>query len=151
MSEEEMLPFVEVLRESGIVEQINGGQEWEPDLTTRRRASRTTSIQAVWDKPVSHSGPWSWHECRGKRKVSFKQSWTEITGIEAVVNLDTRTVETYSVNVWGPVEPKIGIMNPFVLVRVYDRETGKRLITGPLLFIMPGPILCPPGWSYDRD
>ena len=43
--------------------------------------------------------------------------------------------------VGGPDEeqPVFGGVNPVGLVRVYDARTGKRLITGPKILIMPRP------------
>ncbi len=153
-----MLPALEILRESGIVERVNGGQEWKPDLTVRHRVynrfgTQRLPVEAEWDIPVEGSGPWSWFECYGTRKVSLKQRWSQITRLKAWVNLDAITVETYSVSPGSPYyspQPIIGPMNSISMVRVYDVDTGEHLITGPLIFITPNPILCPPGWYY-RD
>ena len=153
---EELQAGAEILRESGIVEQINGGQEWEPVQRisgyTWQRGTRWLNIEAKWAEPVTHSGPWSWRECDEPRKVVTHQRYSNITILEAWIDLDEGRVLTYAPSVWGDddEQPVFGVPNPIGLVRVYDARTGKHLITGPKVFIMPQPILCTPG-RYYRD
>ena len=153
---EEKRAGAEILRESGIVERIDGGQEWEPvhrnSLYTGQTGNRKLSVEAVWDMPVEHSGPWSWVTCDDPRKVVLKQRWSNITRLDARIDLDEGRILHYGPSVGGPTEeqPVIGSFNPFGLVRVYDARTGEHLITGPKIFILPRPILCTPG-RYYRD
>ena len=155
-TEEEMRVGAEILRESGIVERINGGQEWEPlhrvSGYTWQVGTRRLEVEAVWDMPVEHSGPWAWTKCDDPRKVVLKQSWSNITRLEAWIDLDEERVLNYDPSAWGPddEQPVIGFMNPFGLVRVYDARTNEHLITGPKFLIMPDPIMCTPG-RYYRD
>lgn len=153
---EEMEAGAEILRASGIVEQINGGQEWEPvhrvSGYTWQRGTRRLNVEAKWAEPVEHSGPWSWTECDEPRKIVTRQRYSNITILEAWVDLDEGRILHYDPSAWGgdDEQPVIGGVNPFGLVRVYDANTGRRLITGPKIFILFQPILCTPG-GYYRD
>ena len=66
-TEEEMQAGAKILRESGIVERINGGQEWEPLHRSSgyiwQKGTRRLRVEAKWAEPLSHSGPWSWTAC----------------------------------------------------------------------------------------
>ena len=72
--------------------------------------------------------------------------------LDAWIDLDEGRVLDYDPSVWGGYDeqPVIGGLNPIGLVRVYDARTGRHLITGPKVLIMPIPILCTPG-GYYRD
>ncbi len=153
---EELQAGAEILRASGIVERINGGQEWEPvhrvSGYTGQRGARKLSVEAKWAAPVEHSGPWSWTACDEPRKVVTHQRYSNITLLEARVDLDEGRVLEYGPSVWGDddEQPVRGGSNPFGLVRVYDASTGRHLITGPKILILHRPILCTPG-RYYRD
>ena len=153
---EELEAGAEVLRASGIVERINGGQEWEPVHRVSgyrwQKGARRLWVEARWAGPVTHSGPWSWTECDEPRRVVARQTWSNITMLDAWIDLDEGRVLDYDPSVWGGYDeqPVIGRLNPIGLVRVYDARTGRHLITGPKVLIMPIPILCTPG-GYYRD
>ena len=102
---EEMEAGAEILRASGIVEQINGGQEWEPvhrvSGYTWQRGTRRLDVEAKWAVPVEHSGPWSWTACDEPRRVVTRQQYSNITILEAWVDLDEGRVLHYSPSVWG--------------------------------------------------
>ena len=155
-TKEEMQAGAEVLRASGIVEQINGGQEWEPvhrvSGYTGQRVTRRLAVEANWAVPVAHSGPWSWTACDEPRKVVTHQRYSNITLVEASIDLDEGRIIKYGPSVWGDddEQPIYGGVNPIGLVRVYDAKTGRHLITGPKILIMPRLILCTPG-RYYRD
>ena len=90
---EELEAGAEILRASGILEQINGGQTWEPihrvSGHTWQRGTRQLRIEAKWAEPVTHSGPWSWRECDEPRKVVVTyQQYSNMTILEAWVDLD---------------------------------------------------------------
>lgn len=153
---EELEASAEILRASGIVEQINGGQQWEAvhrnSGYTWQKGTRRHRVEAKWAEPVEHSGPWSWTDCDEPRKVVTHQQYSNITILEAWIDLDEGRVLHYDPSAWGgdDEQPVIGSRNPVGLVRVYDARTGEHLITGPKIFIMPQPILCTPG-RYYRD
>ena len=79
-----------------------------------------------------------------------RQQYSNITILEAWVDLDEGRALEYSPSVWGgdDEQPVFGRVNPVGLVRVYDAETGRHLITGPKILILVDPILCTPG-RYD--
>ena len=153
---EEMQAGVGILRTSGIVERINGGQQWEPvhrvSGYTGQRGTRRLTVEAKWAKPVAHSGPWSWTACNEPRKVVTHQRYSNMTLLDARIDLDEGRVLGYVPSVWGDdhEQPVYGGVSPIGLVRVYDAKTGRHLITGPKILIMPRPILCTPG-RYYRD
>ena len=153
---EEMEAGAEILRASGIVERINGGQEWEPVHRVSgyagQRGPRRLTVEAKWTVPVEHSGPWSWTACDEPRKVVTHQRYSNITILEARIDLDEGRVLEYGPSVWGPddEQPVRESVNPIGLVRVYDAKTDGHLITGPKILILPRPILCTPG-QYYRD
>ena len=155
-TKEEMQAGAEILRASGILEQINGGQEWEPvhrvSGYTGQRGTRRLAVEAKWAVAVAHSGPWSWTACDEPRKVVTHQPYSNITLLEAWIDLDEGRILKYGTSVWGDddEQPVYGGVNPIGLVRVYDAKTGRHLITGPKILIMPRPILCTPG-RYYRD
>ncbi len=151
---EEMEAGAEILRASGIVERINGGQEWGPVHRTSgytwQRGTRRLTVEARWAVPVEHSGPWSWTACDEPRKVVTRQRYRNITILRAWIDLDEGRILSHDPGVLeeDDEQPVIGGLNPFGLVRVYDAETGRRLITGPKILILPRPILCTPGRYY---
>lgn len=153
---QEMQAGAEILRASGIVERINGGQEWESvhhlSGYTGQRGTRRLTVEAKWAVPVAHSGPWSWTACDEPRKVVTHQRYSNITLLEAWIDLDEGRILEYGPSAWGDddEQPVYGGVNPIGLVRVYDAKTGRHLITGPKILIMPRPILCTPG-RYYRD
>ena len=153
---EEMRAGAEILRASGIVERINGGQEWQPvhrvSGYTAQRGTRRLTVEAKWVVPVEHSRPWSWTACDEPRKVVTHHPYSNITLLDARIDLDEGRVLEYGPSVWGDdnEQPVYGDINPIGLVRVYDAKTGRHLITGPKILIMPKPILCTPG-RYYRD
>ena len=155
-TEEEMQAGAEILRASGIVERINGGQEWEPvhrvSGYTWQRGTRRLTVEAKWAVPVEHSGPWWWTNCDEPRKVVTHQRYSNTTILDAWIDLDDGRILKFRPSVWGDddEQPVFGGVNRFGLVRVYDAETGRHLITGPKILIMTQPILCTPG-RYYRD
>ena len=150
----EMEAGAEVLRASGVVERINGGQEWDAVHRSSgyawQRGTRRLRVEAKWDVPVEHSGPWRWTKCDEPRLVVTLQRYTNITILEAWIDLDDGRVFKYWPSAKGgdDEQPMYHGASPLTLVRVYDARTGKHLITGPEIFILPRPILCTPGRYY---
>jgi hypothetical protein len=66
------------------------------------------------------------------------------------VDLDARSVVGYGVTSEPEDDPaaKMGTANLLGIVRLYDVQTGKRLITGPMVLIPPEPVACPPDTFY---
>ena len=146
-----------MIRASGIAELVSGGQEWEADWRTLRRATsipgtRGVRVEVFWETPVDNSGPWALIDCRGTRKISRKQKWSHITRLATWVDLEARSVVSYGMTSEPEDDPeaRMGTPNLLGIARLYDVQTGKRLITGPMLLSPPESLACPPGTHY-RD
>ena len=128
------------------------GQEWEADWRTLRRATsipgtRGVRVNVFWETEVDDSGPWALIDCRGTWKISHKQKWSHITRLATWVDLEARSVVGYGVTSEPEDDPEARMETPNLLgiARLYDVQTGKRLITGPMLLIPPESLACPPG------
>ena len=157
LTDEEEQNAAAIVRESGVVERINNGQDWEADFRVSRRANslagtRGVRVEVVWKDPVDSAGPWALVHCGGTRKVVHKQPWSQITRLVTWVDLEDRSVVGYGVT--GQPEdipqPTMGPTNWFSLLKVYDVESGELLMSAPPLLIPTDWFLCPPGTSY-RD
>lgn len=147
----------DILRASGIVERINGGQDWEPDLRVLRRATALTGTKGIivevsWETPWDSAGPWALVHCRGTRKVVHSQGWSQITRLKTWVDVEARSVVGYGVTSLPEdnPQPRMGFFNFFSLAKVYDVASGRLLLVAPPFLIPPKIILCRPG-SYYRD
>lgn len=154
---EEQQDAADILRASGIVERINGGQDWEPDFRVLRRATALTStkgiiVEVTWETSWDSAGPWALVHCRGTRKVVHSQSWSQVTRLKTWVDVEARSVVGYGVTSIpeDDPQPSMGFFNFFSLAKVYDVESGKLLLVAPPFLIPPKSILCRPG-SYYRD
>ncbi len=49
---------VDLVRASGIVERINGGQAWDITEVRDRPGIRAVNVYVEWDEPVKSNGPW---------------------------------------------------------------------------------------------
>ena len=141
----------QIIRDSGVVELVNGGQGWDADWRALRRANSIpgtegVTVEVFWERPVDGSGPWSLVKCRGTRKISHKQKWSHITRLVTWVDLDAKSVVGYGVTSGWDDDPaaKMGTPNLLGIARLYDVQRGKRLITGPMLLIPPEFVSCPP-------
>ena len=78
-----------IVRHFGVVERINGGQEWESGRITRADLAGAlgVSVQARWSEPIDSSGPWFLVHCKGRRKSLSTESWTGITQIEVTIDV----------------------------------------------------------------
>ena len=155
-AEEEQLT-TDILRASRVIERVNVGQLWTPDFETLRRTNalpgtRRVRVEVVWNTPVDSSGPWSMVHCFGTRKIVHKQKWKQITRLATWVDLDARLVVGYGVTSEPEdvPQPVMGWVSIDSLGKVYDVETGDRILFGPLLTVPPQPIICPPN-RYYRD
>ena len=100
---EEMRAGAEVLRASGIVERINGGQEWKPvhrvSGYTGQRGTRKLTVEAKWAVPVAYSGQWSWTAYDEPRRVVTHRRYGNITLLNARIDLDEGRVLEYGPSV----------------------------------------------------
>ena len=64
-TEKQKQDAIDIAKAYGIVEQINGGQDWTVEHIFWTAVARTQAIsfEAKWEKPVKHEGPWSLVKC----------------------------------------------------------------------------------------
>ena len=157
LTDEEEQNAAAIVRESGVVEQINNGQDWEADFQVSRRANslagtRGVRVEVVWKDPVDSAGPWALVHCGGTRKVVHKQPWSQITRLVTWVDLEGRSVVGYGVTSEPEdiPQPTMGPTNWVSWLKVYDVESGDLLMVAPPFLIPTNWVLCPPG-TYYRD
>ena len=145
----------EIIRASGIVELVNGGQGWDADWRTLRSANsipgtKGVTVEVFCERPVDGSGPWSLVKCRGTRKISHNQKWSHVSRLVTWVDLEAKSVVGYGVTSEPEDDPaaKMGSPNLLGIARLYDVQTGKRLTTAPVALVPPEPLACPPGTHY---
>ena len=71
LSKEDREDAIRIVKTSGVVESINGNQNWEADLVLSTKIAGTEGVrlEALWSEPVESSGPWSLMHCRGTLKT----------------------------------------------------------------------------------
>ncbi len=135
-----------VVRRSGFVNKINGGQAWEASRFTEAGAGgrRLVRFQARWSDPVTHSGQWRILQCRGTRLVEARQRFDNIRWVSLVMDGN----EIYSHSISAPSEGEEGA-KPIGMIgwaKVYNTKNDIIVYRGPLPGWFP---VCPPGTSYD--
>ena len=138
-----------IVRVSGVVERINGGQEWEPGQISRADLAGAlgVSVEAVWREPVENSGPWHVIHCEGTRRSVVPESWSQITRIKVIVRLEHPShVAGYTV-VKGSGEGSavLEVSEPPVPPKIYDVETGEVLFRSTSGVSPTEDEVCPPG------
>ena len=137
-----------VVRRSGFVNQINGGQAWEASGFTEVGAGgrRMVRFQARWSDPVTYSGPWRVLKCRGTRLIEIRQQFDHIRWVSLVVDGN----EIYSHSISAPPEGEEGAKpangSSVGWGKVYNTKNDIVVHRGPL------PVwfnVCPPGTNYD--
>ena len=85
---------VAVLRESGVVDRIAGSQAWSASDFYRRPSG--VYLMATWEQPVAYSGPWlDGDNCQGTRALEFSSTWTGITQLAIIVDVENAAVVHY--------------------------------------------------------
>ena len=93
LTPQEKQDAVDIVKAYGVMERINGGQDWNTDglnIWGWYPANRVKVIRfrPKWRDPVDHKGPWAQVHCGGTRKVVHKQSWSQITRLAMWVDLE---------------------------------------------------------------
>ena len=98
VSDEELVEALRVARASGVIEEINGGQEWTHDLVTFRNFDGVEAVRfkASWENPVESSGPWTLFHCQGTRKMTAYAQWTNITRLVVTVDIENDELIAYT-------------------------------------------------------
>ena len=79
--------------------------------------------------------------------MSHTQKWSHITRLVTWVDLETKSVVGYGVTSEPEDDPEATMGTPHLLgiASLYNVQTGKRLITGPMVLVPPEFLACPPG------
>ena len=129
------------LRGSGLIDQINGGQEWKVDYyTTSRSGLEKIGVYMVvsWADDVSSSGPWIALNCKDNVRVEREVLWHELRALTVALSLEDQSVLLLLPGAAEGSDPEHGQRG---VVRAYpDREQMASL---------PPLEECPEGMSDD--
>ena len=151
---------VDILQQSGVVDRIAGPQAWTASDFYRRPVGLTTGVYfvATWEQSVEYSGPWlDGDNCQGTRSLEFSSTWTGITQLGIIVDVENaeavhyvpyapRRVLPYQEAPQRPNPIGVGDAGPEDQVTVYDLESRKVIYEGPG---KDAPQECPPGKEND--
>ena len=154
LTSEEEEDAVNIVKTSGVVKYINGGQSWEASRIARTKIDGTEAIEltATWETPAESDGPWPVVRCQGTRKVVTTNTVSNITRLTVFIDMEAREVAAYSLP--GPDSPDLVAQMPTfpaiggdTTVKMYDFETGELVYDGTLEDIEDK--LCPSGSEDD--
>ena len=145
---------VNIVKESGVVENINGGQDWEVTGIFRAKLAGTegVSIHVAWSEPVESTGPWSIIQCEGTLRSVSTTPWSQVDLLRVKVDMKAKSV--VGVGVWASVlpdvhQPVMGIVGPGDGVTLYDVESGDIVYDGPYSDIPTVDEVCEEGTYGD--
>ena len=154
LSKQDQEDAISIVKTSGVVESINGGQGWEPELVSRTKITGREGIvlEAKWSNPVESSGPWSLMHCSGTLKMFTRERWSQVTRLVIWVDMEDRAVAGLGVTSEPEdyPQPFHETISPDEPIKMYDAETGEVLYDGPT---SGGPMeseVCEEG-TYYRD
>ena len=151
---------VDILQQSGVVDRIAGPQAWTASDFYRRPVGLTTGVYfvATWEQPIEYSGPWlDGDNCQGTRSLEFSSTWTGITQLGIIVDVENaeavhyvpyapRRVLPYQEAPQRPNPIGAGDAGPEDQVTVYELESRKVIYEGPG---KDAPQECSPGKEND--
>ena len=143
----------EIVQFLGVVERINGDQDWDPGLVVRTDLAGALgiSVQVIWADPVDSSGPWFLIHCKGRRKSLSTEPRTGITQMEVTIDRLGPSVAGYmaldGIKVNQSVDGSDAHQFPAV---IWDVETGEILFENILGTPPSDEEICPPGMT-DRN
>ena len=135
VSDEELVEALRVARTSGVIEEINGGQEWSHDpvyvYVRRLGGVEAVTFHAIWENPVESSGPWVLIWCQGTRKLTTYARWTNITRLAVTVDIENDEVVTYAPMGHDGIEPVLEVgSHGDREAKVHDVASGDLLFKG---------------------
>ena len=140
LTEPDKQEAVDIARNSGIVRDINGDQDWEATEIYRHKIEGAEEIRIIakWETPVMSDGPWELVRCQGSRKLAVSSQVSNITLLAVYVDMGTREVVGYGVSTPDDEEPGLrGNVNPVfsprdgdAIVQVYDYKSGEKVYDG---------------------
>ena len=107
LTEPDKQEAVDIARNSGIVRDINGDQDWEATEIYRHKIEGAEGIRIIakWETPVMSDGPWELVRCQGSRKLAVSSQVSNITLLAVYVDMGTREVVGYGVSTPDDEEP----------------------------------------------
>ena len=135
VSDEELVEALRVAKASGVIERINGGQEWSHDhvyvYIRKFDGVETVKFHAVWETPVESSGPWVLIWCQGTRKLTTYARWTNITRLSVAVDIENDELVTYAPMGHNGIEPVLEVgSHGDKEAKVHDVASGDLLFEG---------------------
>ena len=125
-----------VVKDSGVVESINGDQDWEVTgiFPSELAGTEAVRVQVVWNEPIESTGPWLVIHCDGTLRSLSTEPWSHVDTL--VVDVDMVAKSVVGVGVWvSPLPdvslPVMGIEDPNDSVTYYNVETGNVVYDGP--------------------
>ncbi len=154
-TEKQKQDAIDIAKASGIVEQINGGQDWTVEHIYWVELAGTEAIgfEIKWQEPVDSQGPWTLFHCTGTRKVVTPVDWSGITRLTVYVDMNSQSVAGHAVmsDENDKHQPVMGSGHLDSVAKVYDIESGEILYDGLFKdFTSSLRQMCPPG-TYDGD
>ena len=137
----------------GVVERINGGQDWDTGLIAFAdlAGGLGVSVQVEWSDPVDSSGPWFVIHCKGRRKSLSTESRTGITQMEVTINRLGPSVAGYMALDGSKVNQSVDGSDAHQFpALIWDVETGEILFENILGTPPSDEEICPPGMT-DRN
>lgn len=144
----------EVLRDSGRVEEISDGQEWETSQPAYRRVGERGDLVTFivgWDEPVTSSGPWAALQCQFTWLVEDTVTWENVTRVRATIDGETEEVLELTAALPSPGDERTAervasddeeVFQDFV---VRDAATGEVLEGQTRQLQRAGEVECPEG------
>ena len=153
LSKEDREDAIRIVKTSGVVESINGNQNWEADLVLSTKIAGTEGVrlEALWSEPVESSGPWSLMHCRGTLKTFTRERWSQVKRLVVFVDMEAESVAGFGVTSQKEDVPQpIYDMDTDETVKLYDVETGDIIYEGSPSDAPAKDELCAEGTFY-RD
>ena len=152
LSEKDKDEAVNIVKESGVVEGINGGQDWETTriVRTSLAGSEGIALHVRWSEPVESSGPWPLIRCSGTLKMFSTARWSQVTELRVTVDMKARSVEGLGVIGERDDIPQPILESPSIgeTVKLYDVETGNIVYDGPSSDVPSLKEICAEGTYY---
>jgi hypothetical protein len=150
MTDDEKRGAADIIEVSGIVESVNGNQEWEVEASYDSSLPNRDGalVKVVWDNPVSHSGPWSSIHCRGAIKRVGTRTFSNVKTLAVYVDQRANEVVGYV-----PAAPEPGQAGTVAAasdetsnIKFYDLRTDAMVYDGT---VGDADFECPSGFRTD--
>ena len=133
LTDEQKRDIVAITQESGIVESINGGQDWIVERMGKGGIDgyEAASLRVKWQEPVDGQGPWLIRKCAGRNLIVTMFGIRNFTRLRIHVDLEGREALAYSVTADDDDQDfaydSTALNYPF---KVYDFKTGELRFDG---------------------